>query len=147
APGAAAILDRSTDLTAMVLFRPRTCMRSRYVKQSFTIVARMSSAVAASANPAQQILATPGTVTSSFGWRQLRITGGCLLFLFAEQLRLQPVQVDIDDRRRIESEDLRQGQTADDGVAERLANFRNHPCTHQHTHSGEHWRDSTHRDT
>src|SRR5437660_3155658 len=40
----------------------------------------------------------PGTVTSSFGWRQLRLTGGCRLFLFAEQRRLPPVQVDIDDR-------------------------------------------------
>src|SRR3982074_327577 len=68
-----------------------------------------------------------------FGRRRLRMAGGRVL-LFAEQPGLQPVQVDVDNRRRIESENLRQGQTADDGVAERLAYLRADPGTHHHWH-------------
>src|ERR1700754_4609412 len=69
---------------------------------------RFVIAAAPSASPAQQVLARPGTAAVSFGGRRLRLTGG-RMFLFAEQPSLQPVQVDVDNRRRIESENLRQG--------------------------------------
>jgi hypothetical protein len=39
-----------------------------------------------------------------------------LLPLFSEQPGLQPVEVDIDDRRRIEGENLRQSEAADDNA-------------------------------
>jgi len=39
----------------------------------------------------------------------------------------QPVEADIDDWRRVEGENLRQSEAADDGVAERLANLRADP--------------------
>ena len=44
--------------------------------------------------------------------------------LLPEQPALQPIETDIDNRRDIEREKLRQRETADDGVTKRLANFR-----------------------
>src|SRR5260370_35145104 len=63
----------------------------------------------------------------SFGGLWLCVSGGCLLLLLPEQPALQPVEVDIDNRCRIEREDLRQSEAADDGIAERLANPRPAP--------------------
>src|SRR5204862_6479715 len=65
-----------------------------------------------------------GCDARSFGGLWLCVSGGCLLLLFPEQPALQPVEVDVDNRRRIERENLRQREPADDGVAERLADLR-----------------------
>src|SRR6202023_1472159 len=59
----------------------------------------------------------------SFGGDWRSVAGGRLLPPLPEDPGLQPVEIDIDDRRRIERENLRQGQAADDGVTERLANL------------------------
>jgi len=72
----------------------------------------------------------PGRAKSSFGRRRLRVTGGCLLFPFSEHPGLQSVQIDIDNRRRIEREYLRQSKATDDGVTERLANLRTNPVAY-----------------
>src|SRR6266851_6074348 len=68
----------------------------------------------------------------SFGGRRLCVTGGrrLVLLLFPEQPALQAVEVDIDNRRRIKCENLRQSEAADDGVTERLANLRADARTH-----------------
>jgi hypothetical protein len=63
-----------------------------------------------------------------------------------EYPRLQLVKVDVDNRRRIEGENLRQGEAADDGVAERLPNFRAAPRTHHHRHAAEQRRHRRHQD-
>src|SRR6266403_3420827 len=58
-----------------------------------------------------------GCDVRSFGGLCLCAAGGRLLLLLPEQPALQPVEVDIDNRRRIEREDLRHCQAADDGIA------------------------------
>jgi len=45
------------------------------------------------------------------------------MLLFTEQPRLQPVEVDVDDRRREQREHLTDEQAADHCVAERLADL------------------------
>ena len=52
-----------------------------------------------------------------------------MLLLLTEQPALQLVEIDVDNRRRIEGENLRQGEAADDGIAARLPNFRADPRT------------------
>src|ERR1700730_13986258 len=78
----------------------------------------------------------PGFGTS-FGGQWLGVAGGRLLPLLPEDPGLQPVEVDIDDRRRVERQNLRQKQAADDGVAERLAKLRADPSAHHHRHATE----------
>src|SRR6267378_6034081 len=74
----------------------------------------------------------------SFGGRRLWTAGSRrLLLLFPEQPGLQAVEVDIDDRRRIQREDLRQREAADDGIAERLANLRAYSRADHHRHATE----------
>src|SRR5580692_6717526 len=68
----------------------------------------------------------------SFGWLRLGTAGGRLLPVFPEGQGLQFVEVDIDDRRRIKSENLRQSQAADNGIAKRLANLRADFGTYYH---------------
>src|SRR5690349_308357 len=82
-------------------------------------------------------LRTSSNAESSFGWRRFRIAGDRLRFPFSEQSRLQPVEIDINNGRRIEREDLRQGETPDDGIAERLANFGTDSGTQHHRHGAE----------
>src|ERR1700738_3990213 len=81
----------------------------------------------------------------SFGGCRLSVAGRHVC-LYTEQPGLQPVEIDIDDGRRIEGEDLRQGEAADDGVAERLANFRADPGTHPHRHATAQSRPRCHQD-
>src|SRR4051812_23151422 len=71
----------------------------------------------------------------SFSWQSNRIRGGRLRSLSSEHPGLQPIEVDVDDRRRIERQDLRQSETADDGVAERLAKLRADPATQHHRYA------------
>src|SRR6267142_4720077 len=73
----------------------------------------------------------------SFGSRLLSVPGRCLLLLFSVQPALQPVEIDIDNRRRIKREKLRQSEAADDGIPERLANLRADPGTHHHRHAAK----------
>src|SRR6267154_2542149 len=54
----------------------------------------------------------------SFGSRLLSVPGRCLLLLFSVQPALQPVEIDINNRRRIKRENLRQSEAAHDGIAE-----------------------------
>src|SRR3984893_12034060 len=66
-----------------------------------------------------------------FGGRRRCLTrSGLRLLLVAEQPSLRLVEIDINNRRRIERENLRQREAADDGIAERLANIRAHPTPH-----------------
>src|SRR5262249_42781655 len=58
----------------------------------------------------------------SFGRLRQRISGD-RFSLFPEHPGLQAIKVKIDDWRRIQGQDLRHGEAADDGVAERLANL------------------------
>src|SRR5208282_4803347 len=82
----------------------------------------------------------------SFGGQWLVVTRRRLLPPFSEDPGLQPVEIDVDDRRRIERENLRQGQTADDGITERLANLRADPRTHHHRYATEQRRHRGHQD-
>src|ERR1700757_3321830 len=81
----------------------------------------------------------------SFGGHWLCAAGSRLL-LVSEQPALQPVEIDVNDRRRIEREDLRHRESTDDGVTERLADFRADPRTHHHRDSAEQCRHRGHHD-
>src|SRR5258705_11651608 len=78
-----------------------------------------------------------GCDARSFGSLWLCVSGGCLLLLLPEQPALQPVEVDIDNRCRIERENLRQSEAPDDGAAGRLANLRADPRTPRHSPATE----------
>src|SRR5712672_1473638 len=83
----------------------------------------------------------------SFRGLRLDMAGArLLLFSSSEDPALQPVEIDIDDRRRIESENLRQSEAADDGVTERLANLRADPRTYHHRHATKQRRHRGHQD-
>src|SRR5882724_2334001 len=69
-----------------------------------------------------------------------------LLLLFPEDPGLQPVKIDIDDRRRIESENLRQCEAADDGVAERLAKLRSDSAAEHHRNATKQRRHRGHQE-
>ena len=69
-----------------------------------------------------------------------------MLPLVPEQPGLQPVEIDIDDWRRIEGKNLRQSEAADDGVAERLTDLRSDPRAEHHRHGTEHRRHRGHED-
>src|ERR1700730_4890698 len=86
-----------------------------------------------------------GCDVRSFGGRRRCISGSCRLLL-PEQPVLQLIEIDIDNRRRIESEYLRQSEAADDRVTERLANLRAAPRTHHHRHGAEQRRHRRHQD-
>jgi len=66
--------------------------------------------------------------------------------LSSEDPGLQPVKVDINDRRRIEGENLRKSQTPDDGVAERLAKLRADSATQHHRYATKQRRHRGHQD-
>src|ERR1700719_1347809 len=68
---------------------------------------------------------------ASFGGRCLRVSG-CRLLPCSEQPGLQPGQVDVDDRRRVKSENLRQRKAADDGVTEWLGDLPGYPRARPH---------------
>src|SRR5262245_17762829 len=63
-----------------------------------------------------------------------------------EQPALEVVEVEIDHRRRIERQDLRQCQTSDNGIAEWLPYLRAHTRSHHHGYRAEHGRHRRHQD-
>src|SRR6202165_1296008 len=81
-----------------------------------------------------------------FGGHRRCVAGGRRLRLFSEQPGLQPVEIDVDNRRRIEGENLRQSEATADGVTERLANLRANARTDHHRHATEQRRHRGHQD-
>src|SRR6476620_7517982 len=85
------------------------------------------------------------TCLSFFGLR-LGLAGGCLLLSSPRNPTLQPVAVDINDRCRIEGQNLRHSEAADDGIADRMANLRTNAPTQYLRHGTEQRRHRAHQD-
>ena len=58
----------------------------------------------------------------------------------------QPIERQVDDRRRVEREELRDQQTAEDGVAERLADLRAGSVSERERHRAEQRGECRHHD-
>ena len=68
------------------------------------------------------------------------------MLLFSKQPCLQAIEIDIDDWRRIERENLRQCEAAYDGVAERLTNLRSYTAAEHHRNAAKQRRHRGHQD-
>ena len=94
-----------------------------------------------SAYPQVEIRASIGntvmTCLSFFGLR-LGLAGGCVLLSSSRNPTLQPVEVDINDGCRIESQQLAEKESADDGQAKRTAKFRANPAAQHQRQSAQH---------
>src|SRR6516225_338912 len=66
--------------------------------------------------------------------------------LLPEQPALQPIKVDVDDWRCVKRKYLRESKAADNGVAERLADFRSDAGTDHHRDGTEESRHRGHED-
>src|SRR4030095_1750134 len=69
----------------------------------------------------------------------------CVL-LAASEPNLHAVEIKIDHWRGVERQQLAQRETADHGVAERLAQLRARAVTERKRYAGKHWGRGGHRD-